>query len=308
VVPPAGIYLTNDLSSSDSRVLTLPLGASGTVTPSAFLPDAGLVLSSLTSDGAGHFFAVEDDGSYLDVVEFGVTNTGAFTPLRRISQPSFPSLQGGTLAADASGDVAVVGNSAVYIFGPSANGIVTPARSIAGAATGLVVSPQSLAFDKSGNLYVFNSSTSGASDILVFGPTQNGDASSARTLTPNVPSLQPSSMAFNNAGNLYIAQAIITTSGSGATSYQSSVYEFAAGASGNATPIATLTPPGGNYYFTNMAFDTTGAMYVLATDIQGNGDVLKFSAGATGTAPPVAVIDTAAGPGVLDSSIVVVGP
>jgi hypothetical protein len=292
----------------------MPLGASGTVTPTVYLTDPGVGLSGLQLNGAGNFFAFENGSYYTDLLAFGATATGTFTPLRRIEAASFPNSPVGPLAVDASGDVAVQGYvtgvgyaNAIYVEAPTANGVVTPARTIAGSNTLLgntVVT--SMKFDASGNLYVLGS-LSKAGTVLVFGPTANGNVAPLRVMSPNVPLADFDTMAFDAAGNLYIADTQQPATSGGRP--VANVYEFAAGASGSVSPIATLSVTGG-YSLNHLAFDTTGALYLLVTDAKGNGDLLKYAHGATGSAAPVSVIVTAgsASSGQLDSSMVVVGP
>jgi hypothetical protein len=309
---PAGIYLLNvGLASGNSQVISMPLGASGTVPINTLLSTSdGVGLSSFTSDGAGHFFAVETtSGSggilYGDVLEFGATSSGAFTPLRRISEPSFPSLSSnGPLGVDSAGDLAVVGNGSIYIYGPTANGTVTPVRTIGGSATGLALNATALSFDTSGNLYVLDSSYPGF-QILVFGPEANGNVALTRTITSTT--LQPTGMTLDSSGNVYLTVPSETLDSSGnPLTLGTSLYEFAAGASGDASPMATMTVS--DYYGYNLAFDTTGGLYLFVSDLQGNGDVLKFHAMANGTVAPDSVLLTAPGSGTLDAGIVVVGP
>jgi hypothetical protein len=312
VATPTSIYLLDNLSALSalkSEVLSLPLSANGTVNATVFLTDSDISLSSIRADRAGHFYAFEYDGNYSDILEFGATSAGTFTPLRRIGNASFPSTTFGaleSLAVDAAGDVAVAGSSTIDIFDPTANGVATPVRTIGGASTGLAAttSTLSMAFDSSGNLYAVESTSNTTSNILEFGSATTGNVAPSRVIPL---SFLPGGVALDRTGNVYVTHTV-ETSITPSPVYQSSVIEFASGASGGTTPIGTLTPPNFNYSLGGLAFDSTGALYVFAVDAQNNGDVAKFSAGATGAVSPVSVIVTGPGSGSLDSSVVVVGP
>jgi hypothetical protein len=315
VAPPANIYLLNiALPSGETDVVTVPLGGTGTVDTSLYLADPGIQLSSLTSDSSGHFYAFESGstpaGPYGDILEFGASGSGAFTPLRRISQGSFSSTLSGPFAVDAAGDIAVTTDNAIDIFGPTANGISTPARSIALATTATGPFPMAMAFDKNGTLYLLQLSSSSAYSILVFDSSANGNVAPTRTLTlPSVSQGSPYSLSLDNAGNLYVIASSFTDGPNGVvTGALYNVSEYAPGAAGNAAPIATMTSPTSQYAAETLSFDSTGALYLLVQDLQANVDVLKFSAMTNGPATPEAVLITGPGPGLLDPSMVVTGP
>lgn len=139
----------------------------------------------------------------------------------------------GTLYVASENDGSVV----MYANAKEATGLVTPARRLAGGATG-IVAPIALAIDRVGDeLYVTNSGASGAVDtsIRVFpsAATVDGDVAPSRTIEPNVPSFSPISLTFAN-GSLY---AVTQTTNSSAVL----VFEGAAGASGLVTPTRTLS-------------------------------------------------------------------
>lgn len=313
--PANGIYLTDIQSLSNSLLLSMPLDTNGVGSLTTVESSTTFSLTTIVPSGDGNFYAIEYGtpyGSYqypyLDVLKFGFTAAGVFTPLQRISQPSFPSLSSGTLAADAAGNVAVAGSNAVYIYAATANGTVTPTRSI----TGIPGTILQLAFDPSGNLYVRDSlGTSG--QVLVYSPTANGAATPIHTLTPKlVGGLE--TIALDSIGDLFVVDTSDNPTPSGADVFTTSIYEYAPGADGNASPISTITPINHCLGFF-LALDTTGALYLEANDDSGNGQYLKFAPGASGAATPISIAQTPAtppttpnSPGTLDYNFLVVGP
>ncbi|MFC6645887.1 hypothetical protein ACFQBQ_09910 [Granulicella cerasi] len=317
VTPTAGIYLDLDSNSGSTYWLSMPLTSNGVTDMKGIFSTANPLLFNMSSPGNGRFYAQESgtDGTtdYADYVEFGVTAAGQYAPIRRISVPSLPFTSEGVYCADSNGVIAVTGMTAtnaavVDIYAATFNGNGDPTRSITGAATGLIGYAQAVTFDASGNLYVLQHTVAGGSmiEVLVFGPNATGNTAPLRTLTLSLTNV-PNFIRVDTAGNIYVGQN--TTDGTSYASNQPTVSEFAAGSSGSAPAIATLTLPAGNYLY-NFNFDTTGALYALIADPSQNADVLKYAPGATGSAVPVADIVTGNAPvsGDLETGLILVGP
>jgi hypothetical protein len=84
----------------------------------------------------------------------------------------------------------------------------------------------------------------------------------------------PAGIAFDGAGRLYVANS-------------NSILIYAAGATGDATPVATIAGPStGLAGAKTPAFDGTGRLYVVIS----NTSITVYAAGATGDASPIATI------------------
>ncbi len=141
-----------------------------------------------------------------------------------------------------------------------------PAATLAGVFT-----PQALAFDGNGNLYVANYNNGGAVSEFAPGST---------TATATLNGLDaPRALAFDSGSNLFVANYGNNT-----------VSEFAPGAT---TPTATLT---GLNFPDALAFDASGNLYVGNTfNTMSNGTISKFSPGATTPSATLTMTGTMAG-------------
>lgn len=117
----------------------------------------------------------------------------------------------------------------VVVFAPDATGDATPLRVIKGANTGLL-SPNGLAFDDAGRLYV---ASRGNNSIRVFPPNAEGNATPLRTIAGSSTGLdQPSGIAIDRSGVLHVANYGEATTGS--------VTSYPATAGGDVTPTRTI--------------------------------------------------------------------
>jgi 6-phosphogluconolactonase (cycloisomerase 2 family) len=178
----------------------------------------------------------------------------------------------GATAANAQTSIVVAEN------GGGANGAVStfalgggsaPLRRITGPLTGLT-SPEQIASDRSGNLYVANSSGS----ITVFPPTATGNVAPLRTIAGSATGLGGGvyGIAVDAAGHVYASN-----------HYRNSVTEYAAGANGNVAPIATLTGAAtGVQQPLGLALDAAGHLWV-----DNAGGITEYPAGANGNVSPI---------------------
>jgi sugar lactone lactonase YvrE len=168
------------------------LAASGSPTPAVTLSDTGGSLNTpvnLAFDVSGNLWIANHENSTL--VEFAKSQLGASgspTPAVTLSDDGSGSLSGPIgLAFDASGNLWVASNrdSTVVEFSASqltASGGPTPAITLS-ATGGSLDSPEGLAFDASGNLWVTNTSTTGHGTVVEFAANQLATSGAA---TPNV--------------------------------------------------------------------------------------------------------------------------
>jgi hypothetical protein len=193
------------------------------------------------------------------------------------------------LALDPAGNIYVSQGGSIEVFpanpspGPNDE---APSAFIVGTHTG-VQEPMGMAFDRSAHLYVADEEYQG---ILVFGAHANGNIAPIATIAgPHTGFTFPQGVALDAGGNIYVSQFNPDRpEESGAE-----ILEFAAGASGNATPIAKLAgastqlrAPG------RITVNTNGDIYVFNDD-HANG-VLVFAPLHRGSrdAAPIASIGT----------------
>jgi sugar lactone lactonase YvrE len=208
------------------------------------------------------------------------------------------------------------------VYPPNANGNVTPQEEIIGLNCGFCDStqlfiPLAIAVDSSGRIYALNI---GNGQLNVYAPGAGFNASPIKVVTPNIGAL--TGMILDSLGRVYIVNAgpdtilvlssypnlnIINTISGGNTGLNSpqgiardvggriyvtnsasnTVTVYAAGASGNATPVATI---GGGLTGMNspfgIALDAAGNVFVANN---GNNTITVYAAPVGSvTSPPVA--------------------
>jgi hypothetical protein len=171
----------------------------------------------------------------------------------------------------------------VVAFEGADSGNVAPMVSIGGSSTGLSGCQTGIFVDGSGNVYVGDIANTPAypgGQVAVFGSGQQGNVAPVRRIAgTNAGFHSPTGVALDGSGKLYVAD-----SGLG-YHYTGDVHVFAAGATGNVSPIASiagsktgiLTPEG-------VAIDSSGNIYVGNL---GNASVTVYRAGANGNVAPI---------------------
>jgi len=277
-------------------VEVFPLAATGNVTPSATIADVTTPFMDAhrtAFDASGNIYVT--DAANNSVTEFAAGATGAATPIATIAGANTGLDIPSGIAIDASGKIYVTnednptGNS-VTIFSAGATGNVAPAATIAGANT-LLDTPNGIALDSHGNIYVANENGPGFS-VTIYPAGTNGNVAPSGTITGANTGLNVShAVALDSAGNVYVTNA--SGSATPGTSGNGSVTVYAPSATGgDIAPTSTIA--GANTLLDHpngIAIDSKGNIYVAnSSHNNGTPSVTVFLAGANGNIAPSAVI------------------
>jgi sugar lactone lactonase YvrE len=203
--------------------------ASGNATPIATItgPATGLGFpGGVALNSSGDLFVANGtvNPSQASVTEYAPGASGNATPIATIPSSSFGGANPADVAIDPSGDLYVTATSdqAVFEFAPGASGDATPIATLTGASTGLS-GPADLALNSTGNLDIANSSVG---TITTYPAGASGNVSPTSTLNVG----QADGIGVSPSGDLY----------STFTGETQGVNVYAPGATGNATPVATI--------------------------------------------------------------------
>src|SRR6266480_1950586 len=288
------LYVANETGRS---ITVYAPGATGNAPPLRTIAggNTGLTFpNSIARDTAGRIYVVNlgTSGASSETLTVYADNaTGNVAPVRTIPGIDAGRHNTGGVAVDAAGRLylATVGvggvpGDTIKVFAANASDNATPLYTIAGTNTGLNV-PGGIALDAAGRLYVANY---GSSTVTVYAPGASGNAAPVTTIAGIHTGLNsPEFIALDRFGRLYVLNIVII---SNQAHYH--VTTFRATATGDASPIATLT--GGNLDVgvpSGLAVDGTGRLYVAKN---GTSTIAIYAPGASGRAAPV---DSIAGPG-----------
>jgi hypothetical protein len=197
--------------------------------------------------------------------------------------------------------------SRIEAFSLNTGGNIAPVKTITQYQNDMP-SPQTIAFDAAGNLYVANGPYPGLQGsttfISIFAPGANGAAPPLRTIgAPQGSTLGngvPEGISVDASGYVYLAETGYTSTGSADT-----IFVIAPNASGNVPPIRSITNsacpqiggltamPSGKLIVTCVPSSTIepyGANRRRAMQSQNPGEIEMFDAGASGNATPINVI------------------
>lgn len=314
LTPAASFYVVQqNLPPLPSTILQFSRRANGSVAPAATITgpaDVGFTASTVNGLGnlyvGGQVFSGTTSGGAeigAEILVYAPGASGTPTP----SQTITGGLQGlstnsiSAMAVDSAQNLYTVTGIAVgsgpsghvytgiAVFDPTANGDLTPKKSIAGPATQISNNPAQIATDSDGNLYVASGATFAPGSIVIFNSSATGNMPPTNTLGgSNTTIYYALGVAVDSAGNIYVSsEAQIPQSIEGGAP---SILKFSAGSTGNVAPIQTISGGAttmGN--IGNLRVDSAGNIYVL------NGStILKFAPDATGNVAPVATISSSA--------------
>lgn len=291
---------------NQNYLLEFAIGGNGNVTPSTVISDpsgspffANPTDALLAPNGDIIASACNDlDGTLGQVWVFEEGASGISTPLATISDTLFNCPE--SVATDAASDIYVlqgVGNywttDAIMKFPIGSNGLsVNPEQGLPANGPSLqtadeLLEPEDIASLSDGTLYVAQDAgvyTTAPSGILEFAPNANGpNAAPVGVITgSNTDVGYPGGVAVDGSGKIYV----LTRDDTGPWPFLNvgtpmtnpRILVYAAGATGNVTPIATITSPDMTDPI-RMRVDSAGDIYVADLAI---GGILYFPAGSNG--------------------------
>jgi sugar lactone lactonase YvrE len=236
------IYTTDTEGTTGSSVLEFPVDSSNNAQPTRSIPFNAttqiVTPNGLAVDPTGDLVLPEASGS---VAIFSSTATGSIAPSFSIAGGGASTLVNATAAAVDANDNLYIVNTGMGVTNPidvfTTTSTGAPVRSIGGALTTLAPgTPQAIATDTAGNLYVANV-VSGVSSILVFEPTATGNTPPLRDITGSNTQLGcVGGIALDTEGFLYV----VSTPTCGSTA-SPTVLKFSTTGDGNIAPVATFT-------------------------------------------------------------------
>jgi hypothetical protein len=293
----SNIYLDSDPYTSglyQPEILDYP--PKGTSAPAILsaLPSYATVFVGVATDASGYIYTSLYDvyAQTSEIFVYAPGSLGSTPPLRVFSygQMTAPIYD---ITVDPKGNVYTVDlNGDLFEFAPKASGLTVPMLTLSGIDAG-----GGITTDSSGNLYlsVYPSGCScgGSASIYVY----NAGFSSitpSHVITPPVAEYIDG-LAVDGSDNLYASGELSSGTGAGR------IDVYAPGASGNATPLRTIT--GSNTLLAGspaiaasntLAIDDLGTLYTRSIDTAGSdlSVIHEYSPAASGNVAPAASITT----------------
>lgn len=231
--------------------------------------------------GPGGLLVAVNEGAYDLGTDWSITvhaggASGDVAPLRRIAGNLTGLRRPTGVDIDSAGRIYVAdgANDSVSVFAAGSHGNVAPARVLRGARTGLD-GPAGLDVERN-RLAVANRDDHA---VLVFDLEASGDTAPERRVAGSATGLsQPYRVVLAPTGELTVG------------TWAGQVHTYASGAGGNATPIRSLTNPGGTGGpVTGLAIGPRQHLYVSAQF--STTPVVVYGPGATGSSKPVAQLE-----------------
>jgi hypothetical protein len=297
------VYTAGTPSTYQPEIFDYPV--TGTASPTVLSTNASsIAVTAIATDKSGYLYvALFDNSAYTaQIVVFAPGATGSSaTPIRRFhfGEMTAPVY---SLTVDTFGNVYVFDyNDNLFKFSPYALDIASPLLTLTN-----FFEVGGVATDSSGNLYVAIQQMYSSITIVSNGrppkpsiyvyPAGFTSATPGLVITPPVNEYMDG-LALDSAGNLYVSGELVSGTGAGR------IDVYAPGASGNATPLRTITgsatklagssTSNGNAY-NNLAIDPLGTLYVRSVDgSASNLSVInQFSSTASGNVAPTTSVTT----------------
>jgi sugar lactone lactonase YvrE len=260
------------------------------VAPSALARDAsGWLYVTNAATNTITIYASNANGNVPPIAVIGGSNTGLENPE--------------AIALDASGKIYIVSTPKyprgfIAVYPPLGNntGILNeaPIAVIAGPKT-LLKSPNGIALDAKGNLYVANAlggpvvrhEPADRGRITVYAAGSNGNVAPIAIISGEATGLAfPSAITLDPNGDIYVANAETANT----KHYLPSITVYAAGSTGNAPPVATITGSNtGLIYSSKIALDSSGNLYAIGFASSAY-SVNVYAPGSNGNVSPAASI------------------
>ena len=240
------VYTAATEGTAGTSLIEFPVGSQNNAQPIRSIPFNGTTeltsITGLAADTAGDLYASNSSGG---VSIFTAAENGSTAPAGTVTTTSDTGPQ--ATAVDTSGNLYIApgvqvsqistSTAPIEVFSPQTS-TTTPTRTIGGAATLMdIATPQGLATDTAGNLYVANV-VSGVSSILVFEPTASGNVPPMRDITGSNTQLGcVAGIAVDTEGG-YIY--IVSTPTCGST-VNPTILKFSTTGDGNIAPISSFT-------------------------------------------------------------------
>jgi hypothetical protein len=291
------VYLDyNAISGSNAVPEIVDFPANGIGAPSVLGDTPGsVVITAVATDKNGFIYAALYNAGAAEIIVFAPGSTGSTLPIRTFYSSTMTT-QVQNLTVDPSGNVYVADfNGNLFKFGPGASGLTTPLLSLTGFNTGI-----GMTTDASGNLYlsvyqICPCSFSATSNSIYVYNAGFSTSTPSRIITP--PALEyVDGLAVDASGNIYASAELISGTGAG------HIEVYAAGATGSATPIRTISGSAtllagtsatlGSDYNT-LAIDGAGTLYVRSIGNLGLGalsTINEFPSTASGNVAPTVTI------------------
>ena len=276
VTPNPLVYVANQNSNS---VTEYAIGADGNAYPFTTIQGDHTGIDRPTAvalTAAGDLWVVSQGSN--SVTEYASGADGNASPVATIQGDHTGIDHPWGLAVTFDGDLCVVNNNnSVTEYASGADGNLSPVATIQGDHTGLN-GAYGVAVTPDGNLWVANS---GSNSLTEYASGADGNAPPIATIQGDRTGLrEPVNVALDAAGNVFVTNA--------ATKHGvPSLTEYASGADGNASPIATISGSAADLYQpVGLAVDPAGHIFVS----EPGGLVKEFAKGTTGDTAPIATI------------------
>jgi hypothetical protein len=234
-------------------------------------------------DGSGNIYI--GDKAAIDV--FGANAIGNVSPKAIITGSNTGLKNVAGLALDAAGNMYASTGSAIRVFAAGATGNARPKAVIAGSNTGFgAAGAGNVSVDGSGSIYV---SLPGSNAIEIFAPGATGNVSPVATISGAKTHLAyPGQVAFDGSGKLYVPNRVPV-----AGSDTGSVTVYAAGATGDVSPVATIQGTKTGFLDpTGVTLGNGGNLYVANSDQGASSSITVYAPGANGNVSPIETIQT----------------
>lgn len=252
------------------------MSASGNVAPTIDIAGSNTLLTqpvALDVDAGGRVATANDGANVVYIYSAGAT--GNVAPAASVT---FTGQTEG-VAFDSHGNLWVSSfiNNTIYEFAAGATGTPAPMVTLTGANTQLSV-PENMWLDASGKLYVANH----AAEVTVFAAGASGNATPLQLIAgSNTQLITPYGVVADATGRIIVADLGTPGAGNGA------VRVYAAGATGNVAPIATIGGPATQLSApSGVRLDGSGNIWVS----DNAGQILEFAINASGNVAPLKTI------------------